>query len=172
MLRLSILMLLPVIQVLIVTYSSKVNVLHRHPKNQTSSKMAFSLSMATGINNFDLKFRLYLPSADTNECIQFYVPMLYGLLGIKYRINDIVIVFFSKTNGKIRLNPLDGWHMSMFILGKTFFVFYRIILPAYYFGVMKSLLLFVYSDVITSFVLAFVFQVNHVVTQVSANFFK
>jgi len=96
---------------------------------------------------------------------QFYVPMLYGLLGIKYRINDIIIVFFSKTNGKIRLNPLDAWHMSMFILGKTFFLFYRIILPAYYFGLMKSLLLFVYSDVVTSFVLAFVFQVNHVVTQ-------
>jgi fatty acid desaturase len=96
---------------------------------------------------------------------QLYVPLLYGLLGIKFRINDINMVFFSKTNGKIRLNPLNSWHFTMFVVGKIFFVLYRIILPAYYVGISKSLLLFAVSDLTTSYILAFVFQVNHVVLQ-------
>jgi hypothetical protein len=41
--------------------------------------------------------------------------------------------------------------------------FYRIIVPAFYIGLLNSLLLFIVSDLITSYILAFVFQVNHVV---------
>lgn len=96
---------------------------------------------------------------------QFYVPVLYGLLGIKFRINDVNIVFFLKTNGKIKLNPLTTWHWTMFVGGKLFFVFYRIILPCFYIPVWQSLLLFAVSDLVTSYTLAFVFQVNHVVAQ-------
>jgi fatty acid desaturase len=97
---------------------------------------------------------------------QFYVPMLYGLLGIKYRINDFVIMFVSKTNGKIKVNPPDTWHLSMFLLGKTFFLLYRVIIPTLFvIPLWRALLLFVLSDFLTSYVLAFVFQVNHVVPQ-------
>jgi len=95
----------------------------------------------------------------------FYVPLLYGLLGIKYRMNDIIIVFFSKTNGAIRLNPLSTWHWTMFISGKAFFIFYRLILPSFYIPIWKTLLLFVVADLVTSYILAFVFQVNHVIPQ-------
>jgi len=94
---------------------------------------------------------------------QVYMPILYGLLGIKYRINDVNIVFFTKMNGHVRLNPLNAWHMTMFVAGKLFFVFYRIILPCAVIPLWQSLLLFIVSDVITSYVLAFVFQVNHVI---------
>jgi len=94
---------------------------------------------------------------------QYYVPVLYGLLGIKYRINDVVIMFVSKTNGHIRLNPPNTWHLTSFVAGKIFFLFYRIILPAYYVGIVESLTAFLVADLVTSYILAFVFQVNHVV---------
>jgi len=96
---------------------------------------------------------------------QVYVPILYGLLGIKYRINDMVIMFVSKTNGKIKVNPPDSWHMNMFIMGKLFFLTYRIIVPALVTSLPRALLLFAVSDLVTSYILAFVFQVNHVVPQ-------
>jgi len=97
------------------------------------------------------------------EWQQIYMPMLYGLLGIKYRINDIMIVFVTKMNGHVFVNPLNTWHMSVFVLGKLFFVAYRIIAPCFYIPIWQSLLMFVVSDLITSYVLAFVFQVNHVI---------
>lgn len=95
---------------------------------------------------------------------QYYVPMLYGLLGIKYRINDLMIMFVLKTNGHIWLTPPNTWHLTMFVLGKLVFLSYRIIIPAYYFGLGSTLLAFVVADLVTSYVLAFVFQVNHVVS--------
>jgi len=94
---------------------------------------------------------------------QLYMPLLYGLLGIKYRINDINIVFFTKMNGHIKVNPLNAWHMTMFIAGKIFWFTYRIVLPCLVVPIWQSLLMFIVSDLITSYVLAFVFQVNHVV---------
>jgi len=97
---------------------------------------------------------------------QIYMPILYGLLGIKYRINDLNIVFKTKMNGHVKVNPLNTWHMSMFIGGKIFFVMYRILLPCLVIPLWQSLLLFVVSDLITSYVLAFVFQVNHVIPSV------
>jgi hypothetical protein len=71
-----------------------------------------------------------------------------------------------KKNGEIRVNPMNAWHTFAFFGGKVFFVFYRIVLPAYYIGFWRSLFVFIYSDLITSWILAFVFQVNHVVPQV------
>jgi len=97
---------------------------------------------------------------------QIYVPVLYGLLGIKYRINDLTIMFVSRMNGKIKVNPPDTWHLTMFIAGKLFFLTYRIIVPAITMGSLsQALLLFALSDAVTSYILAFVFQVNHVVPQ-------
>jgi len=96
---------------------------------------------------------------------QIYAPLLYGLLGIKFRISDFVICFFSKKNGAVRVNPMPLWHVVVFFAGKSFFLYYRIILPAFYIGLANSLLLFAVSDLITSWVLAFVFQVNHVIPQ-------
>lgn len=34
--------------------------------------------------------------------IKWYVPILYGFLALKYRINDLLIVFILKKNGHIR----------------------------------------------------------------------
>lgn len=86
-------------------------------------------------------------------------------MGIKYRINDVIIIFFSKMNGAIRLTPPNAYHFTVFILGKLFFLFYRILYPLYYISLAQSLTLFLVSDLITSYTLAFVFQVNHVIPQ-------
>jgi len=96
---------------------------------------------------------------------QIYMPLLYGLLGIKYRINDMTIVFVSKMDGAIHLNPLNTWHMTMFLGGKLFFVVYRLIIPCFFIPIWKVLLLFAVADLVTSYTLAFVFQVNHVIPQ-------
>jgi len=100
---------------------------------------------------------------------QLYVPVLYGLLGLKYRINDFLIMFVLKRNGSIRLNPPSTYHWTLFFAGKLFFLVYRVFLPiAYLWGINSSLwwrplVLLAVSDSITSYMLAFVFQVNHVI---------
>lgn len=76
-----------------------------------------------------------------------------------------MIVFFVKMNGAIRVNPMNTWHMTIFVAGKIFFMAYRIVLPCFFIPIWQSLLLFVISDLATSYVLAFVFQVNHVIPQ-------
>jgi fatty acid desaturase len=94
-----------------------------------------------------------------------FVPMLYGLLGIKFRINDFVMMYALHKNGEIRINPPGTWHKFNFLAGKIFFVLYRLVLPAYYVGISNALWLFLVSDLITGWLLAFVFQVNHVIPQ-------
>lgn len=92
-----------------------------------------------------------------------YAPVLYGLLATKFRINDIQIMFFLGENGKIRVNPTGPWHWSMFILGKLFWVTYRIIIPSFYLPLGHVFALVMASDLVASYYLALMFQVNHVV---------
>jgi len=44
-----------------------------------------------------------------------YAPILYGLLGIKFRVNDILIMFYWRKNGAIRINPPSYLEWSIFI---------------------------------------------------------
>jgi len=94
-----------------------------------------------------------------------YVPFLYGLLAVKFRINDITIICFTKKNGAIKVNPLNIWHWTMFAGGKLFWFFYRVVLPCYFVGFVKAMLILAIQDLVTSYILAFVFQVNHVIPQ-------
>jgi fatty acid desaturase len=94
-----------------------------------------------------------------------YAPLLYSLLGIKTRISDFTILFVSKMNGKIRVNPLSTWHQAVFWGGKAFWIYYRFILPAQYIGIARTMALNLVADMVLSWTLAFVFQVNHVVPQ-------
>jgi fatty acid desaturase len=92
-----------------------------------------------------------------------YAPVMYGLLGVKFRFSDFVILFVTKMNGLIRVNPMDNWHLFNFFAGKLFFLIYRIVVPASIIGWAPSLLLFFFEDLVTSWILALVFQVNHVI---------
>eukprot|EP01118_Nematostelium_gracile_P009367 TRINITY_DN3148_c0_g1_i1.p1 TRINITY_DN3148_c0_g1~~TRINITY_DN3148_c0_g1_i1.p1 ORF type:complete len:448 (+),score=87.19 TRINITY_DN3148_c0_g1_i1:72-1415(+) len=111
------------------------------------------------------RIKPHQPFHDRYRFQKYYVPMLYGLLGIKSRINDFVILYGTKMNGAIRVNPMNAWHSFNLLAGKIVFFIYRIVVPAYYFGLEKALIVFLIEDLITSYVLAFVFQVNHVVQQ-------
>lgn len=96
---------------------------------------------------------------------QFYAPFLYGLLTMKFRIGDFNILFRLKRNGVIRVNPMNGWHAANFWIGKAFWLTYRILVPCYFVPVWQVLVLFAVSDFVTSYMMALVFQVNHVIPQ-------
>jgi len=92
-----------------------------------------------------------------------FVPFFYGLLSFKVRIQDINIVYIIGSNDKIRINPLNTWHTSVFWGGKAFFILFRIIIPLIIVPAWKAVILFVIADLIASYWLALTFQANHVV---------
>ncbi|CAG8615962.1 4596_t:CDS:10 [Cetraspora pellucida] len=96
-----------------------------------------------------------------------FVPILYGFLAIKVRIQDIPILYFVGSNDKIRINPITTWHTCVFWSGKVFFVLHRIIIPLMIsFSAWKVFLLFAIADAVSSYWLALTFQANHVVGEV------
>ena len=98
-----------------------------------------------------------------------YAPVIYGLLGIKVRIQDVNVLFNVGSNDKIRVNPIEtGWHFNIFWLGKAFFVVYRFLVPLLFSSVPSSRVftLFVVSDLVSSYWLALTFQANHVVEDI------
>lgn len=99
---------------------------------------------------------------------ELFVPVLYGALGMKVRIQDVNLLFVEKMNDQIRVNPVETWHLLAFWLGKAFFVFYRFVLPMMYSGLTWKAVLFQFliADLTASYWLAFTFQANHVVTGV------
>jgi len=105
------------------------------------------------------------PYRDHYKYQKFYMPLLYGFLVTKFRINDCFIVFVDKKNGSVKLNPPNTWHLTAFILGKSFWLFYRIILPCFYVSIWKVLFHFLITDLAMGYTLALVFQVNHVMPQ-------
>jgi hypothetical protein len=100
-----------------------------------------------------------------DSLVQLYVPFVYGFLITKARMNDFIIMFVSKMDGAIRLLPPSTFELATFILGKVFFVTYRILIPMYFFGWQRSLGMLMISDLTLSYHLAFIFQLNHVVAE-------
>eukprot|EP01134_Creolimax_fragrantissima_P004690 CFRG4690T1 len=97
-----------------------------------------------------------------------YVPMLYAVLGVKTRIQDVSIIFGSKMNGAIRVNDSSHMQAVTFWMGKAFFIAYRFLLPlALGMSLGRVFGLFFLSDAVTSYWLALTFQANHVVDEVA-----
>ncbi|CAG8695833.1 11289_t:CDS:2, partial [Acaulospora morrowiae] len=95
-----------------------------------------------------------------------FVPIIYGLLAIKVRLQDINIVYIIGSNDKIRINPLTMWQTCVFWGGKAFFIFYRVIIPITFFPLWKVFTLCAIADAISSYWLSLTFQANHVVEEV------
>lgn len=94
-----------------------------------------------------------------------YLPVLYGLLGLKSRVQDVVEIFGQHMNGPIRVNPISVQDVLRMIGTKCFWVFWRIVVPCKFFGVLNKrqmALLFIAAEVTTGYYLAFNFQVSHV----------
>jgi len=96
-----------------------------------------------------------------------YMPILYGGLSIKFRIQDLTWTFLSQKNGAIVVNSLTKKDWAFFIATKFFHLFYRILAPIFIFGIPTSTVLFYYFlvELIIGYWLAFNFQVSHISTE-------
>jgi len=96
-----------------------------------------------------------------------YMPILYGLLGVKSRMQDVTDTFATYMNGAIRVNPLSTFEWSQMIGTKVLHVIYRVLVPHYYFGLSwpQTFLWYMLVEVTTGFYLAFNFQVSHISTE-------
>lgn len=96
-----------------------------------------------------------------------YAPILYSLLSIKTRLQDLSILYVLRKNGSIRINPLTDVENWIVIASKIFFFAYRVILPTMFVSWQYSLVLFFYSDAVSAIWLALSFQASHVVGEVA-----
>lgn len=67
-------------------------------------------------------FRRIKPSQEWYEKYigqERYIPFLYGLLGVKTRLQDVKLTFVDQLNDHIRVNPVESWHWWMFWMGKV-----------------------------------------------------
>ncbi|KAJ0405285.1 hypothetical protein ATCC90586_007324 [Pythium insidiosum] len=120
--------------------------------------------------NFDSDVRRIVERQVLRPMYKFqhiYLPPLYGVLGLKFRIQDIVETFVSLSNGPVRVNPhpLSSW-VTM-ILSKVFWAFYRIWIPLAVLEIPSGTFwgVFFLAEFVTGWYLAFNFQVSHVSTE-------
>ena len=102
----------------------------------------------------------------TNTWYQFqyiYLCILYGLLALKFRVQDITDTFTQQMNGSIRVN-LNMYIICKQVFSKLFWFTWRILLPIYYFNLSYTdyTILFLLSEYVTGAYLTFNFQVSHI----------
>lgn len=94
-----------------------------------------------------------------------YLLPLYGILGLKSRLQDVTEVFASRTNGPVRVNPISTQDYLRMLSGKCVFVFYRLVVPWTFCNAltgMQMFALFMITEWMTGYWLAFNFQVSHI----------
>jgi len=93
-----------------------------------------------------------------------YLMILYGVLGLKFRIQDITGTILDGTNGAIRVNQQSSSDLFQQFLSKTLWVGWRILLPLFYFNIPAAQFwcTFFIAEFMTGYFLAFNFQVSHV----------
>jgi len=93
-----------------------------------------------------------------------YLLVLYGVLAIKFRVQDITDTLIDHSNGAIRVN-MNGYseYINQFF-SKSFWAIWRIIIPLYYFNVDSTTfwITFFIAEFTTGYYLTFNFQVSHV----------
>lgn len=96
-----------------------------------------------------------------------YLMVLYGVLGIKFRIQDVTDTILDGTNGSIRVNQQSSKDLGMQAFTKLFWVVWRILVPLFYFQCDWSSFLWTFfvAEFATGYYLAFNFQVSHVSPQ-------
>lgn len=93
-----------------------------------------------------------------------YLMVLYGVLGLKFRVQDVTDTIVDQTNGAIRVNQQSSADLFMQFITKTTWFMWRIVLPLFVFNVSWStfLTMFFVAEFTTGYFLAFNFQVSHV----------
>jgi len=92
-----------------------------------------------------------------------YMPVLYALLGLKMRYDDVFEVYMQERDGPIRVNWFDSPILRVWIT-KLVWATWRIVVPLVMLGVdpARYWTLFFIAEFITGWYLAFNFQVSHV----------
>eukprot|EP01060_Flectonema_neradi_P036128 TRINITY_DN6873_c4_g1_i1.p1 TRINITY_DN6873_c4_g1~~TRINITY_DN6873_c4_g1_i1.p1 ORF type:complete len:472 (+),score=75.60 TRINITY_DN6873_c4_g1_i1:81-1496(+) len=93
-----------------------------------------------------------------------YLPIAYGVLGLKVRISDVTHAFGGEYAGPLRVRKHSPqWYSGWFVV-KAAWIMWRVVYPIVFLGVPVAwyLFLFVVSDFITGWYLAFNFQVSHI----------
>ena len=94
-----------------------------------------------------------------------YLPPLYGILGLKSRTQDFTEIFSQHKNGPIRVNPIASEDYLRLISSKCVWAFYRFVVPWVFcraLGLRQMVFLFLITEFMTGYWLAFNFQVSHV----------
>jgi fatty acid desaturase len=96
-----------------------------------------------------------------------YLMVLYGVLGLKFRIQDVTDTIMDGSNGAIRVNQQSSHDLFMQAVTKTCWFVYRWLIPLFVFGNSWShfLITFFIAEFMTGYYLAFNFQVSHVSPQ-------
>jgi len=96
-----------------------------------------------------------------------YMPILYGFLAIKFRLQDFTDTYIKESNGAIRVNPigLDGW--LYLVATKLWHLTFRALIPHYIFGMSwtATIAFYIIMELVTGYYLAFNFQVSHISTE-------
>jgi len=94
-----------------------------------------------------------------------YLSVLYGLLAIKFRIQDIVGTMQGADNGMVRMNEQSLTEQAGQVTSKICWFIWRFVLPVYY-GYINNLTEFIILSIViecvTGYYLTFNFQVSHV----------
>lgn len=93
-----------------------------------------------------------------------YLMVLYGVLGLKFRVQDFTDTLIDETNGALRVNRQATKDIALQFCSKAFWFTYRIIIPIYVFKVPLTIFwtTFFIAELMTGYFLAFNFQVSHV----------
>eukprot|EP01112_Ceratiomyxa_fruticulosa_P003885 TRINITY_DN141_c0_g1_i4.p1 TRINITY_DN141_c0_g1~~TRINITY_DN141_c0_g1_i4.p1 ORF type:complete len:487 (-),score=90.18 TRINITY_DN141_c0_g1_i4:261-1721(-) len=92
-----------------------------------------------------------------------YAPLLYCLLSVKYRVQDLD-VFTKRLNGQIRVGPAPLFYFVSYFVGKTTFLFWRLCIPMLFSSqsIAKIIGLFIVTEIVHGYYLTINFQVSHV----------
>jgi len=93
-----------------------------------------------------------------------YLMVLYGVLGLKFRVQDVTDTIMAGTNGAIRVNQQSSRDLFLQFVSKVTWFTWRVLVPLFVFKVSHSMFwpTFFIAEFMTGYFLAFNFQVSHV----------
>ncbi|KAG0568065.1 hypothetical protein KC19_7G183900 [Ceratodon purpureus] len=132
----------------------------------------------TNVDNYDPDIRVKDPDVRRVAVTQprqwyhsyqhVYLGVLYGVLALKSIFLDDFMAYSSGSIGPVKVAKMTPLEFNIFFGAKLFYAFYMFVLPSIY-GVHSAgsfFLLYVAAMLVTGWVLAFLFQVAHVVDDV------
>eukprot|EP00850_Spirogloea_muscicola_P007825 SM000040S14837 [mRNA] locus=s40:583348:590425:- [translate_table: standard] len=133
--------------------------------------------VCTNVNEFDPDIRVKDPDVRRVTIAQpwqwyhayqkYYLGALYGLLAIKSIFMDDFSAYFSGKIGSVQVAKMTPIEKMIFFGGKAAYATYMFVIPSV-FGVHGQFInfsLFLLSQLMTGWILAFMFQVAHVVDE-------